>query len=65
MQIFISGEDQLSMVKREILVMQSLHHPNLLPLLCSAYQSLDGVTDNVAFMLCPLYKVTHQRSLFK
>ena len=56
--MLLNGPEDVETVKREIHFMQTLHHPNLLPLLDSSFKKAGDSDVTTAYMLYPLYEVS-------
>lgn len=59
MQVLTSTGEHAELAAREISVMQSLRHPNLLPLLASEHKQIEDEESGISafYMLFPLYPV--------
>ena len=58
LQVLLNGPGEIRTLEKEIHFMQTLHHPNLLPLLDSSLEGSNESTATVAYMLYPLYEVS-------
>ena len=57
LQVLLNSPEDIQTLTKEIHFMQTLQHPNLLPLLDSSLQNSIDPAVTVAYMLYPLYEV--------
>lgn len=67
MQVLLGDQEQVRLAHREVEMLKTLDHPNLLPLLHSSVEvNPDRTTESrqVLYMLFPLYEVNIVPSLY-